>query len=71
MSECDFLEFVYPPIVGAVVDVVGVVVRRENTAENTSENTAVAAAAAAVVVGSKIGNIYCSQEAVRSSAVAY
>ena len=68
MSECDFLEFAYPPIVGAVVDVVGVVVRRENTAENT----AVAAAAAAVVVGNKkIENIYCSQETVSASAVAY
>ena len=66
MSECDFLEFAYPPIVGAVVDVVGVVVRRENTAENT------AVAAAAVVVGNKkIENIYCSQETVSASAVAY
>ena len=69
MLECDFLGFVYPPIVGAVVDVVGVVVRRENTAENTSANTAVAAAV--VVVGNKIENINCSQETVSASAVAY
>ena len=71
MSECDFLEFVHPPIVGAAVavDVVGVVVRRENTAENTSANTAVAAAV--VVVGNKIENINCSQETVSASAVAY